>query len=263
MKIRALFAKDIRVFSMLKKQAEWLLAPNTCLSIDKVFTSHDLADMKGLGVPENVDLILASQQQVSAEDILAAQENDKSDLAVFKTQQFLIRPSPAPAVASAAPAALQGEDPDIVALSQSLKALGIGTASVCLNFAKSLADQGVLSLERLKKLPEADAREILEGCGLKKLQVGAVMEAIAPPPAAAAVSPAPSPAPAPAPAALLPPEFAPAAPAQVLLSALSHRFPTHARHRSPRACSSRCPRAGLRTSTPLPAKRTTPIQQRA
>jgi len=93
MKIRALFAKDIRAFSMFKKESEWLLAPNTCLSIEKVFTSQDLADMKGLGVPENVDLIYARQQQVSAEDILAAQENDKSDLAAFKTQQFLIRPS--------------------------------------------------------------------------------------------------------------------------------------------------------------------------
>ena len=150
--------------------------------------------------------------------------------------------APAPAVASAAPpapAALQGEDPDIVALSQSLKDIGIGTSASCLKFAEALEEQGVLSLERLKKLPEADAREILEGCGLKKLQVGAVMEAIAPPPAAAAVSPAPSPAPAPAPApaALLPPKSAPAAPAQVLLSALTHRFPTRALHRSPRACT--------------------------
>ena len=29
MKIRALFAKDIRAFSMFKKESEWLLAPNT------------------------------------------------------------------------------------------------------------------------------------------------------------------------------------------------------------------------------------------
>jgi hypothetical protein len=93
MKIRALFAKDIQAFSMFKKEAEWLLAPNTCLSIEKVLTSHDLADFEGLGVPENVDLILARQQHVSAEDVLEAQENDKSDLAAFQTQQFLIRPS--------------------------------------------------------------------------------------------------------------------------------------------------------------------------
>ena len=168
----------------------------------------------------------------------------------------------APAVASAAPpapAALQGEDPDIVALSQSLKDIGIGTAASCLKFAKALEEQGVLSLERLKKLPEADAREILEGCGLKKLQVGAVMEAIAPPPAAAAVSPPPSPAPAPAsaPAALLLPKSAPAAPAQVLLSALSHRFPTHALHRSPRACTFCSPQpetrsVALHEHSPLP-----------
>ena len=148
--------------------------------------------------------------------------------------------APAPAVASAAPpapAALQGEDPDIVALSQSLKALGIGTASACLNFAKTLADQGVLSLERLKKLPVDKAQKVLEKVKMTDIQIDAVMEAIAPPPAAAVVSPAPSPAPAPATAALLPPKSAPAAPAQVLLSALTHRFPTHALHRSPRACT--------------------------
>jgi glycogen operon protein len=48
-----------------------------------------------------------------------------------------------------------------------LKALGIGTASACLNFAKSLADQGVLSLERLKKLPVDKAQKVLEKAGFK------------------------------------------------------------------------------------------------
>jgi hypothetical protein len=89
MKIHALFAKDIRAFSMFKKESEWLLAPNTCLSIERVLTSQDLASLKGLGVPENVDLILARQQRVSADDILAAQAQDASDLAAFKTRHFL------------------------------------------------------------------------------------------------------------------------------------------------------------------------------
>ena len=112
-----------------------------------------------------------------------------------------------------------------MALLQSLKALGIGTASACLNFAKTLADQGVLSLERLKKLPVDKAQKVLVKVKMTDIQIDAVMEAIAPPPAAAA------------PATLLPSKSAPAAPAQVLLSALSHRFPTHALHRSPRACT--------------------------
>jgi hypothetical protein len=88
MKIHALFAKDIRAFSMFKKESEWLLAPNTCLSIERVLTSQELASLKGLGVPENVDLILARQQRVSADDILAAQAQDASDLASFKTRHF-------------------------------------------------------------------------------------------------------------------------------------------------------------------------------
>jgi hypothetical protein len=120
MKIHALFAKDIRAFSMFKKESEWLLAPNTCLSIEKVFTSQDLADMKGLGVPENVDLISARQLPVSAEDILAAQEKDKLDLVAFKTQQFLIRPSapkkliPAPVVVPVSPAVVVPVSPAVV-----------------------------------------------------------------------------------------------------------------------------------------------------
>jgi len=49
MKIHALFAKDIRAFSMFKKESELLLAPNTCLSIERVLTSQELASLKGLG----------------------------------------------------------------------------------------------------------------------------------------------------------------------------------------------------------------------
>ena len=140
---------------------------------------------------------------------------------------------------SPASTAVQGDAPDKMALSHSLKALVIGSTASCLKFVKALEEQGVLSLERLKKLPVDKAQKVLEKVKMTDIQIDAVMEAIAPPPAAAAVSPAPSPAPAPAPApaALLPPKSAPAAPAQVLLSALTHRFPTHALHRSPRACT--------------------------
>ncbi len=61
--------------------------------------------------------------------------------------------APAPAAASPAPAALQADDPKVVALAAALEALDIGTAASCLKFAKALEEQGVLSLERLKKLP--------------------------------------------------------------------------------------------------------------
>jgi hypothetical protein len=77
-----------------------------------------------------------------------------------------------------------------------------------------MTKEGVLSMEKLKKLPEADAREVLEAVGMKKLQVRAVLECIAPPPVVAPVSPAPSPAPAPKPAPHLPPTPSPPPPSQ-------------------------------------------------
>ena len=40
----------------------------------------------------------------------------------------------------------------MLALSQALEALDVGTASACLKFAKDLSDQGILTMERLKKL---------------------------------------------------------------------------------------------------------------
>jgi hypothetical protein len=53
-------------------------------------------------------------------------------------------------------------------------------------------------MEQLKELSEAEAVELLEGCGMKKIQIRTVMKAVAPPAPAAPVSPVPPPAPAPA-----------------------------------------------------------------
>ena len=86
---------------------------------------------------------------------------------------------------SAAFSPVQCEDPDIVALSQSLKAVGVGTSSACLNFAKTLADQGILSIERLKKMPAHQAKKALEIVKMTEFQIDAVMEVIAPPAIAA------------------------------------------------------------------------------
>jgi hypothetical protein len=99
----------------------------------------------------------------------------------------------APATAPATAHALEpvspfvGEDPEVAALAQSLKAMDVASAALCLKFAKALDEQGILSIERLKKLPEADAREALEAAGMKKLQVRTVMEAVTSPPAVAPV----------------------------------------------------------------------------
>ena len=142
--------------------------------------------------------------------------------------------SPIPAIASGGSAAIsspdQAEDPDVLALSQSLKTLGVGIAAVCLGFAKKLAEEGVLTMDRLKKLPEADAREVLEAAGMKKLQVRTVMEAIAPPPVVVPISPAPSPAPAPKPAPHVPAVSSPPAPSAESLFQEGQRLYEQQRH---------------------------------
>ena len=69
----------------------------------------------------------------------------------------------------------------------------------CSNFAKSLAHQGILTMERLKKMPVPQAKKALEIVKMTEFQIEAIMEALAPPPAAAPISPASS-APAPKPA---------------------------------------------------------------
>ncbi len=96
--------------------------------------------------------------------------------------QYCTTPAPPP------PPMSDSVDPDVLALSQSLRALEVGTVPACLKFAKDLTDQGILTLERLKKLPQSEAIELLEGCGMKKLQVRTVIEAIAPAPAPAPAS---------------------------------------------------------------------------
>jgi hypothetical protein len=57
-----------------------------------------------------------------------------------------------------------------------------------MDFAKKLSDEGVLSISQLKDLSEAEAVEVLEGCGMKKLQVRTVMKSVAPAPAPAPAS---------------------------------------------------------------------------
>jgi hypothetical protein len=91
------------------------------------------------------------------------------------------------------PPAVASEDPKVLALSKALEALDVASAVLCLKFAKALDEQGILTMERLKKLPEPDAREALEAAGMKKLQVRTVMEAIASPSSVAPSSPPPAP----------------------------------------------------------------------
>jgi hypothetical protein len=95
----------------------------------------------------------------------------------------------APAPAAAVSPAPTAEDPKVLALSQALEALDVGVAADCLDFAKKLTKEGVLTMERLKKLSADKAQKVLEKVQMNDIQIETVMEAIAP-------APAPAPAPA-------------------------------------------------------------------
>ena len=125
-------------------------------------------------------------------------------------------PAAAAAIISAASAAVAppatAEDPEIMALSQALKGLDFGSAATCLKFAKALEEQGILTLDKLKKMAPDKVQKVLEKVKMTETQIDTIMEAVAPPPAAAVAAPA-APAPAPKPAAFASPAAAAAAPA--------------------------------------------------
>jgi hypothetical protein len=198
-------ARLITQYSMVPSEAEVLLPPNSFFEVKGVFNAGN-------------GLIQIHLQELPCLDpILDFDDTSSGGVAIGGG-------------GGGAVAIGGGEDPEILELSQTLKALGVGLAADCLDFARKLTKVGVLSLDRLKKLPEAHAREVLESCGLKKLQVLTILEAVAP------VSPAPSPAPAPPkvapvsasaasaaaadPKASFPPEVPPA-PAPMLHSGMS------------------------------------------
>ena len=88
-------------------------------------------------------------------------------------------PAPVPAAFSPAPAAGSGDDVDVElqALVSEMTQLQLGLKKACVTFARSLADEGVMSLQRLRGMQAQDARDILQSTGMKKLQVAAVMQA--------------------------------------------------------------------------------------
>jgi hypothetical protein len=153
-------------YSLVPSEAEVLLPPNCRFKVKGVFKSAD-----GL-------IAIQLEELPCLEPILD-----------FDAPVASVAPAtkpPAPAVAFGGSAAAEAEDPKILALSRALEALDVGTAAACLNFAKALGDQGVLSIDRLKKLPDSHVREVLEAVGMKKLQIITIMEAVV---AAAAVAP--------------------------------------------------------------------------
>ena len=119
-----------------------------------------------------------------------------------------VRPHSQTPAAAGGGAAAAGDDveEELQELVSEMVKLKVGLKKACAAFARSLADQGVITLENLRLMPAADVREILQSAGMKKQEVETVLEAYAPAPAPA---PAPVPAYVPAPAPVSAPALAP------------------------------------------------------
>jgi hypothetical protein len=78
------------------------------------------------------------------------------------------------AVVSGAPA----EDPEILAFARSLRSLSVGTAEVCLKFAKALGALGILSVDKLKTIPVTQAKSYLKRVQMTDVQIDSVMTVI-------------------------------------------------------------------------------------
>jgi TPR repeat protein len=189
-------------------ESEFISLPGTSYDVQGVL---DQGELKIVQLAENVaDCMLDFEPDVSAYAALEAAAG--STVPALHASAFSASASVHPAALAASPvapplpaaasgaAAAASEDPKVLALSQALEALDIGASSSCLKFAKALEEQGIVSIERLKKMPAHQAKKALEIVKMTEFQIDAIMEAIAPPSsaAAAAISPAPSPAPAPA-----------------------------------------------------------------
>jgi TPR repeat protein len=186
-------ARSITKFSLVPSEAEVLLPPNSRFVV--------------LGqLDAGNGLTIITLRELPSRDPILHFDSDPASATTTSTS-YSSASSAATIAAAAAPVAVPSaaaEDPEILALSQALKALDVGTVSACLNFAKALSDQGILTMERLKKMPAPQAKKALGIVKMTEFQIDTVMEAIAPPSsaAAAAISPAPSPASAPSAPAL-------------------------------------------------------------
>jgi hypothetical protein len=122
---------------------------------------------------------------------------------------YLLQPAPAlPAThaktsfaAGGGAAASSGDlEEELQALVAEMTKLQLGLKKACVTFARCLANEGVMTLERLRPLPSAKARTLLQKAGMKELQVNAVLQAFCPPAPQKLLPLVPSPAPAPVPA---------------------------------------------------------------
>jgi len=170
----------IAPLSQLPKEAEIVVAPPSVFRIKAVAKVGTTKSVVGGHEVKTGGRLTITLEQESCPLTYLSQSTSKST-------------ATSPPAAVSLPPAAATEDPKVLALSKALEALDVASAASCLKFAKALEEQGILTMERLKKLPEADAREALEAAGMKKLQICSVMEAIAPPPTVPPISPAAAP----------------------------------------------------------------------
>ena len=71
-------------------------------------------------------------------------------------------------------------DSELQSLTESLVALRIGVRKTCAVLAAALAQKGVMCIDDLRLLPEAEARDLLERAGFEKIQQLKLMQAAAP-----------------------------------------------------------------------------------
>ena len=170
-------ARIITKFSLVPSEAEVLLPPNSRF---KVVSQFDAGN----------GLVIIQLKELPPKDPIIDFDAPLSAAAA---------PSAA-AAASSFPAAAAASSDDIEEelqelLSEMMK-LKIGLKKVCVTLARCLAEEGVMTLERLRPMPSAKARAMLHKAGMKELQVDCVMQEFG---GAQAHVPAPAPAPAPSP----------------------------------------------------------------
>ena len=71
-------------------------------------------------------------------------------------------------------------DSELQSLTESLVALRIGVRKTCAVLAAALAQKGVMCIDDLRLLPEAEARDLLERAGFEKIQQLKLMQAATP-----------------------------------------------------------------------------------
>jgi len=179
-------ARIITKFSLVPSEAEVLLPPNSRF---KVVSQFDAGN----------GLIIIQLKELPPNDPIIHFDAVPSVTSALFSSFSLSVPALSPSAVGGAGGHLASAalDPELEVLADSLVALKVGVQKACASFAAALGHEGIMSMEDLCFLSDAQARELLARAGMKEVQQMKVMQAI---PRASAPAPTPTPTPAPAPA---------------------------------------------------------------